>query len=463
MLMWLSGVGQHEGRAERELRPRADGAVHARRRTAATRENDVREQARALTGFRNDWDDGVGPNNFRFDPELPRRRRQEDLRQARAASTGATPAGCASTHRSHPSFFVEKLWSYFIPTPPRPHTRRALERLYVAGNYAVRPVRRGDPPASRPLRGPAHGEAAGRLRRRACCAAMGRGVDTESWTWLGHLMGQQLFYPPNVAGLGRRPLARQRHLAGALAAPPSNVAARTGELDPTRTPYDPTEDAADGGRPRARVLGQPDDLGADPRAAARAFAQRCRGGADQRVEEEELPAAAPERPAHAGRHLPRPPDLLTMARLPLRRLLAHRAPEAAPRRGRRHAPARASRGMPAPAGTGLDRRQFLLRSAGRGADASTARRGWTSPRSRRASRRPRRARRSRCSSRSSCPAAIDSLSVLAPVGDPKYRELRPKLALRRLRGHAVQRGRPAALAPVRGSARDAARRGQGDA
>jgi hypothetical protein len=29
---------------------------------------------------------------------------------------------------------------------------------------------------------------------------MRRGIDTDAWTWIGHLMGQQLFYPPNVAG-----------------------------------------------------------------------------------------------------------------------------------------------------------------------------------------------------------------------------------------------------------------------
>ncbi|HEY1354677.1 MAG TPA: DUF1800 family protein, partial [Solirubrobacterales bacterium] len=35
---------------------------------------------------------------------------------------------------------------------------------------------------------------AGMLRR------LGRGVDTDSWAWLGSQMGQQLFWPPNVSG-----------------------------------------------------------------------------------------------------------------------------------------------------------------------------------------------------------------------------------------------------------------------
>ena len=35
---------------------------------------------------------------------------------------------------------------------------------------------------------------AGMLRARR------RGIDTEAWTWLSNQAGQQLFYPPNVAG-----------------------------------------------------------------------------------------------------------------------------------------------------------------------------------------------------------------------------------------------------------------------
>ena len=83
-------------------------------------------------------------------------------------------------------------------------------------------------------------------------------------------------------------------------------------------------------------------------------------------------------------------------------------------------------GMPEPAGTGLDRRAFLLRSAGLAlsvygagklagriledgvAQAATGQRVLVSV---------------------FLPGGLDSLSVLAPVGDPKYRTLRPTLAL----------------------------------
>ena len=102
-------------------------------------EDDVREQARALTGFRNDWDDGVGPNNFRFDPE----QHDDGVKKVfgkKGRFEWRDSCEMCLAHPSHPSFFVEKLWSYFIPVPPGSKTRRALQSLYVRGNYKVRPV-----------------------------------------------------------------------------------------------------------------------------------------------------------------------------------------------------------------------------------------------------------------------------------------------------------------------------------
>ena len=103
------------------------------------------------------------------------------------------------THPDHASFFVQKLWSYFVPVAPDHATQRALERLYSRSKYEVRPV------VAAILRHPALYEGprlvkppvvynAGLLRR------IRRGIDTTAWTWLDSMAGQQLFYPPNVAG-----------------------------------------------------------------------------------------------------------------------------------------------------------------------------------------------------------------------------------------------------------------------
>jgi uncharacterized protein (DUF1800 family) len=102
-------------------------------------------------------------------------------------------------HPLHASFFVTKLWSYFVPTPPDAATQAALQESYVASGYEVRPVLRRILTHPDLLDGPAMVKppvvyCAGLLR------ALGRGVDTAAWPWLCFGAGQLLFFPPNVAG-----------------------------------------------------------------------------------------------------------------------------------------------------------------------------------------------------------------------------------------------------------------------
>jgi hypothetical protein len=99
----------------------------------------------------------------------------------------------------HASFFVRKLWSYFIPAPPSPSTQSALVRLYKRSDYRVKPVVEAILKHPQLYTGP-------RMMKPpvVLVAGMHRGrrrpVDTEAWTWLSSLDGQRLFYPPNVAG-----------------------------------------------------------------------------------------------------------------------------------------------------------------------------------------------------------------------------------------------------------------------
>ncbi len=161
-------------------------------------ERDVRQQARALTGWTNDWDELQGAVRFRYERE----RHDEGVKRifGRRGRFGWRDAGrLALVHGGHPAFFVRKLWSYFLPFPPDSATQQGLQRLYVRTRHAVRPV------VEAILRHPALYEGqrmvkppvvytAGLLRAR------GRGIDTDVWAWVGVLAGQQLFYPPNVAG-----------------------------------------------------------------------------------------------------------------------------------------------------------------------------------------------------------------------------------------------------------------------
>jgi Protein of unknown function (DUF1800) len=160
-------------------------------------ERDVRQQARALTGFRYDWTD-AGAVRFRFDPE----RHDNGFKTVfgkRGRFDWEDACRLCLVHRRHPSFFVLKLWSYFVSVPPSASTQAALERLYLRNGYAVKPL------VTAILKHPAFYTgprmvkppvvvAAGLLRAKR------RGIDTDSWTWLGRMAGQHLFHPPNVAG-----------------------------------------------------------------------------------------------------------------------------------------------------------------------------------------------------------------------------------------------------------------------
>jgi uncharacterized protein (DUF1800 family) len=161
-------------------------------------EADVREQARALTGWRNDWDDGIGPHRFRYDPKFhddgPKR-----IFGKSGRFTWRDSVRLCLAHRSHPSFVVSKLWSYFIPAPPDAKTAKALAAMYVNGRHAIRPLVEAILMHPSFYTGPRMVKppvvyVAGLLR------ATGRGIDRDDWTWICDLAGQVLFRPPNVAG-----------------------------------------------------------------------------------------------------------------------------------------------------------------------------------------------------------------------------------------------------------------------
>ena len=161
-------------------------------------ERDVREQARALTGFDSEWQQGVGPTKFRYEAS----RHDRGVKRVfgrRGRFDWQDACRLCVRHKVHPSFFVRKLWSYFVPTAPSASTQRGLERLYNASGYRVRPVveallRHPDLHEGPRMTKSAVVYTAGLLRMA------GRPVDDDAWTWLGSLCGQQLFYPPDVSG-----------------------------------------------------------------------------------------------------------------------------------------------------------------------------------------------------------------------------------------------------------------------
>jgi uncharacterized protein (DUF1800 family) len=198
MLLWLSGTdNEKDSPNENYARELMELFTIGAGRGGYT-ERDVREQARALTGWRNDYEDNLGPVRFRYD----KRRHDDGVKRIfgkRGRFDWKDSCRLCVHHRLHASFFVPKLWSYFIPTPPPRGTQRALQHLYVQHGHQVKPV------VAAILRHPALYTGPRMVKSPAVYTAgllrsLKRGIDTEAWTWLMQLAGQSLFYPPNVAG-----------------------------------------------------------------------------------------------------------------------------------------------------------------------------------------------------------------------------------------------------------------------
>jgi uncharacterized protein (DUF1800 family) len=197
MLLWLNGTANSKDAPnENYAREMMELFTLGADRGAYT-ERDVREQARSLTGFQNDWKEGLGDYNFHFDPHEHDPGMKVVFRKPGRYDWQAACRLCVS-HPLHSSFFVRKLWSYFVPVAPDRATQASLESLYRSGRQ-VRPVLQAilrhpvlyDGP--RMLKPPVV-HLAGLLRR------IGAGITNTDWSWIGSLSGQQLFYPPNVAG-----------------------------------------------------------------------------------------------------------------------------------------------------------------------------------------------------------------------------------------------------------------------
>ena len=162
-------------------------------------EMDVREHARALTGWTNTWNQATGqPENFHLDPT-----QHDDGVKVIYHHSGRfgwrDSLRLALDHPDHPSYFVSKLWSYFSPEPLSRADSASAAALYVSSGKQIRPLveamlmhplvytgaRLVKPPIV---------QIAGMLR------GIGRFVDTDAWVWESSLAGQTPFYPPNVAG-----------------------------------------------------------------------------------------------------------------------------------------------------------------------------------------------------------------------------------------------------------------------
>ncbi len=196
MLIWLSGLDSRKGAINENYgRELMELFTLGANRDAYT-EDDVRELARALSGWRADWDDGY--YNFRLDP-----RRFDAGSKTVFGQTGTfgweDACRLVVENPKHATFFVGKLWSYFIPAPPSDAQLTALATLYTDSGRQIRPVLEAilrTPELYGPARmvKPPVVYVAGMLR------ATGQTINDDGWVWMCGNAGQVLFYPPDVSG-----------------------------------------------------------------------------------------------------------------------------------------------------------------------------------------------------------------------------------------------------------------------
>ncbi|MDO9352893.1 MAG: DUF1800 family protein, partial [Solirubrobacteraceae bacterium] len=203
MLSWLSGLGSdkrapNENYAREIMELFCLGADRG-----AYTEADIREFARAFTGWQADWSADQGLHNHRFNPKRWDAGEKVFFRgtsyEKRGAFDWKGAVGAVIDHPMHPSFVALKLWGAFIPTPPTPATLAELESLYRSGGERLEPLVEAILLHPDLYTGPSVTKSpvtyvAGLLRSR------NRGLKEESWSWLLDSAGQAPWYPPNVSG-----------------------------------------------------------------------------------------------------------------------------------------------------------------------------------------------------------------------------------------------------------------------
>jgi uncharacterized protein (DUF1800 family) len=163
-------------------------------------ERDIRQAARALTGFKADWRDD-GNVKISYDREWHDTGAKRVLGNVGRFDWKDVLDLCVH-HPAHAPFVVAKLWQFFVGSPLRHSTRAHLVDVYRRSGLRIRPVVGAilaHPALYRNLDAPTMVKSpivyvAGSLR------SAGQGIERDAWTWLLQAMGQYPFQPPSVAG-----------------------------------------------------------------------------------------------------------------------------------------------------------------------------------------------------------------------------------------------------------------------
>ena len=183
MLLWLNGVENHAGAPNENYAREMMELFSLGADRGAYTEDDVREQARALTGWTNDWHKSKGPVNFRFRKGLHDGGAEDHLRQARPLQLARLRAGSASTTRSTPPSSSRSSGATSSRRRPTRTRSARSSALYVSSKHEIKPVVSAILMHPQLYNGPRMVKSpivytAGLMRR------IGRRVDTIDYVWL---------------------------------------------------------------------------------------------------------------------------------------------------------------------------------------------------------------------------------------------------------------------------------------
>ena len=347
MLQFLDGMANRRGAVNenygRELMELF--ALGADR--GAYTETDVREIARALTGWTATYDNGW--TNWRLTSTDRWDTGVKTVFGRSGRFTWEDAVELVLTHPLHPSFFVRKLWSYFIPRRRTPRRPPRSSSTTSRPGLQIRPVVEAILCSPQFYEGPQMVKPpvvlmAGLMR------ATGRGIENNEWWYKSDRAGQRLYYPPDVSGWNdnrwldtNTTVGRWEAVGVALAG--TMVKNADADVYPEQTPEAAVAAAH-------AFWGAPPITGETLRAAARLRPRhRARRGPAGRPRP--AAGAAVQRAAPAGRRRPRPPDRLRTSWTPATARNTRARPSSArrpPPRRRAPAPAcaRSSRGCRCP-------------------------------------------------------------------------------------------------------------------
>jgi hypothetical protein len=162
-------------------------------------EQDIREASRALTGWTSQGNQETGSlTGFKMIDS-----KHDHGQKTIFGQTGnwgwEDVARLVIENPKHPSFFVKKLWSYFIVTPPTDDEVDKLAALYVDSGHGIRPVLEAILAHPALYTGPKMVKppavyVVGLLRARK------KFINGELWSANAGLAGQRLYQPPDVGG-----------------------------------------------------------------------------------------------------------------------------------------------------------------------------------------------------------------------------------------------------------------------